>query len=103
MEPESIQVVQNAWAWSELLSPAAILISALGAWCFAVASIRNAREIANKKSTFDYLTKLSWDRDYIKAKNTFLEIRYGSKKLRTVSCTRWERLLPLQRVSDFNI
>lgn len=86
METETVQVAQSAWVWIvPLLGPAAILISAFGAWCFAAASIRNARDIANKKSTFDYLSKLSWDRDYIQAKNTFLEIRYGPKKLRAVS------------------
>lgn len=82
MEPE---VIQTTWPWFDLLSPAAILISALGAWCFAAASIRSAREIAIKKSTFDYLSKLSWDRDYIQAKNKFLEIRLGPKKIRSVS------------------
>lgn len=85
MEPEAVLVVQSGWSCAELLSPAAILISALGAWWFAAKSIKNARDIANKKNTFDYLSKLSWDRDYIKAKNTFLEIRYGPKKLRAVS------------------
>lgn len=85
METEVVQISQSAWQWTELLSPGAILISALGAWWFAAAAIKNSRDIANKKNTFDYLSKLSWDRDYIKAKNTFLEIRYGPKKLRAVS------------------
>ncbi|SFO43848.1 protein of unknown function [Roseovarius lutimaris] len=82
METELVQV---GWIWADFLSPIAILISALGAWWFAAAAIKNARDIANKKSTFDYLSKLSWDRDYIKAKNKFLEIRLGTKKLRAVS------------------
>lgn len=79
------EVVQAGWILADFLSPGAILISALGAWCFAGAAIKNARDIANKKSTFDYLSKLSWDRDYIEAKNKFLEIRVGPKKLRAVS------------------
>lgn len=78
------------WAL-ELLSPAAILVSAAGAWWFANASIKNARDISRKKSTFDYLSKLSWDRDYIEAKNKFLAIKIGPKKLRAVA-EEYERL-----------
>ena len=85
MEAEVLRAAQATWSWTEFLGPAAILISAFGAWWFAAASIKNARDIANKKSTFDYLSKLSWDRDYIRAKNTFLEIRYSYKKLSAIS------------------
>jgi hypothetical protein len=75
----------SSFNWYELLSPGAILISAFGAWWFANKSIQNARDVARKKSTFDYLSKLSWDRDYIRAKNKFFEIKLGAKKLRAVS------------------
>lgn len=83
-------IEQPHWAL-ELLSPGAILISAAGAWWFANASISNARDISRKKRTFDYLSKLSWDRDYIEAKNKFLAIKIGPKKLRAVA-EEYERL-----------
>ncbi|TQM94453.1 DUF4760 domain-containing protein [Roseinatronobacter monicus] len=74
-----------------LLAPVAIMVSALGAWYFAHKAIQNAQDISRKKNTFDYMSKLSWDRDYIQAKNTFLEIKIGPKKLRAVS-EEYERL-----------
>lgn len=73
------------------LAPAAVLVSALGAWYFAHKAIQNAQDISRKKNTFDYMSKLSWDRDYIQAKNTFLEIKIGPKKLRAVA-EDYERL-----------
>jgi len=66
-------------------------VSAAGAWWFANKSILNARDISRKKSTFDYISKLSWDRDYIEAKNKFLAIKIGPKKLRAVA-EEYERL-----------
>lgn len=70
---------------SYLLGPVAILISAVGAWWFAHKAIETNRQIAKKKSTFDYMTKLSWDQDYIEAKNRFLAINAGTKKLRAIA------------------
>ena len=69
----------------EILSPTAILVSACGAWWFACKAINSNRDVAKKKATFDYLTKLSWDDDYITAKNRFLELKAGPKKLRAVA------------------
>lgn len=69
----------------ELLSPGAILVSALGAWKFASMSIESSERTARCKSTFDYISKLSWDKDYIEAKKRFLDIKVGTKKLRAVS------------------
>ena len=68
-----------------ILSPIAILISAGGSWYFASQAIESSKTIANRRATFDYITRLSWDKDYIAAKNTFLEIKAGSKKIRAVA------------------
>lgn len=75
----------------EIMSPIAILISAGGAWWFANKAIKNAADVARKKSTFDYLSKLSWDRDYIEAKSLFMRLKLGPKKLRAVA-EEYERL-----------
>ncbi|MEP5758519.1 MAG: DUF4760 domain-containing protein [Litoreibacter sp.] len=71
--------------WADFLSPAAILISAGGAWWFASKSIKSSAEISRKKSTFDYLSKLSWDKDYIEAKNLFLELKIDPSNLDSVA------------------
>ena len=49
------------------------------------------REIAKKRATFDYLTRLSWDHDYLAKKEIFLELRAGDKKMATVA-QEYERL-----------
>lgn len=66
-------------------SPAAILISAFGAWWFASKAIAANKETTRKKATFDYLTHIGWDADYIQAKKTFLALHKGPKRLSAYS------------------
>lgn len=70
---------------SHLLSPLAILVSAIGAWLFAFMSIRGSAATSRRKSTFDYLSKLSWDKDYLDAQKTFVKVKVGPTKIRQVA------------------
>ncbi len=71
--------------YSRFLGPLAILLSAFGAWIFAYFSIRTNSKMARQKSTFDYLSKISWDQDYIEAKKIFISAKVGPKKLTQVA------------------
>lgn len=78
-----------AWGlkWKHLLGPSAILVSALGSWILIFLQMRNNRDIAKKRATFDYLSRLSWDNDFLEQRKKFLGIRASDKKMASVATT----------------
>jgi hypothetical protein len=82
-----------------LLSPLAILISAIGSWMLAWKAIASNRDTAQKKSTFDYLSRLRWDKDFIEAQRTYITCRNADKKLSRLA-EEYEALVNLPDLSD---
>lgn len=77
-KPNSFQSTMSA------LAPFAIVISAIGSWIFAFMAIQNNKSLAEKRSkfdremiqrreTFDYMSKLRWDNDFIEASRAYIE------------------------------
>lgn len=60
-----------------LVETGAILITALVAILVAVRAIMNERAIARTSLAFDSFSRTLWDRDYLKARKKFIEIRNG--------------------------
>jgi len=64
-----------------LVETGAILITALGVIFVALRAIMNERAIARRSLAFDSFSRTLWDRDYLKARKKFIEIRNGGDNL----------------------
>lgn len=70
---------------STLYSPAAILLSAISGIGIAIYTSHQNRKIAKKRATFDYMTRLRWDPDYLKARKVYLLALKSSDRLSFVA------------------
>lgn len=87
-QPTSVvQIEQTNWGQrnSFWMSPLAIILSALGSWYLVSKSISENRKISQRRATFDYYYKLSWDKDYIDANNRYLALTRGTVKLSKIA------------------
>ncbi len=92
LSPEQLIALLEQWDenlnpqnWLErnehLLGPLAILCSAAISLLLARQAINANRAIAQKRATFDYMSHLRWDKDFIDASQTYLECRRGSTRM----------------------
>jgi hypothetical protein len=70
---------------SALLSPLAILISGVIAWTIANKTIKANRIISKKRATFEYVSDLQWDDDYIDFLRKYVKLKAGKMKIRLVA------------------
>lgn len=75
------------------LGPLAILVSAFASWILANRAIKANRDISQKRATFDYMSHLRWDKDFIEATRTYLECRRGSTRMAHIA-EEYEKIDP---------
>lgn len=66
-------------------SPMAILLSSVIAFCIAFYTVRQNRAISRRLATFEYLSRLKWDKDFIICRETYLRYKAGYTKLRAIA------------------
>lgn len=92
------------------LSPLAILSSAAATLYVASRTIKSNREsvyrtiennalVSRQRATFEYLSKMQWDKDFIEMKKTYLKLKNSDKKISSVA----EKYEELQRTGKAHL
>lgn len=83
--PPTVQPPNLFLQYGFTLSPLAIFLSMLAALWSAKLSLAENRRISKQRATFEYLSRLNWDEDFLKSRRIYMELKAGDMKVKKVA------------------